>query len=81
MAADVEECVDLALAVAGDQDGVLAHVGGEKVAGVGDLGLVAEEEPTAGKDLLQLFLVDGVLAEDAGTDQTLVEVNQVVNFC
>ena len=72
MAADVQESVDLALPVASDQHGVLAHVGGEEVAGVGELGLVAEEEPAACENLLQLLLVDGIIAEYAGADQTLV---------
>ena len=81
VAADVQEGVDPALPVAGDEDGVLAHVGGEEVAGVGDLGLVAKEEPAAGKNLLQLLLVDGFLAENARADQALIQVNQVIDFC
>ena len=66
---------------AGDEDGVFTHVGGEEVAGVGDLGLVAEEEPAAGEDLLQFFLIDVILAEDSGADQSPVGVNQRVNIC
>ena len=81
VAADVEESVDLALPVAGDEDGIFAHVGGEEIARVGDLGLVAEEEPATRKDLLQFLLVDGFLAEDAGADQSLVKVDQRVDVC
>ena len=35
VAADVQEGVDFALAVAGDQHRVLAHVGGHEIAGLG----------------------------------------------
>ena len=68
---DVEEGVNLAGGVAGDEDGVLAHVGGEEVAGVGYLGLVAEEEPAAGEDALLFLLVDVGFDVDAAADQTL----------
>ena len=76
MSADVEEGVDLAGAVAHHQHRVLAHVGGEEVAGVGDLCLVAEEEPAAGENLLQFLMVDGILAEYAGADQAPVNIDQ-----
>ena len=81
VAADVQEGADLAGAVADHEHRVLAHVGGEKVAGVGDLRLVAEEEPAAGKDLLQLLLVDFLVAEDAGVDDTVVGVDQGGHRC
>ena len=42
---------------------------------------MAEEEPAAGEYLLQLLLVDGLLAENAGADQALVQVDQIVDFC
>ena len=79
VSADVEEGVDLALPVAHHQHRVFAHVGGEEVAGVENLGFVAEEEPAAGEDIFQLFLVDVVFAEDAGADQAPVGVNQLVH--
>ena len=55
----------------GDEDGVFAHVGGEEVAGIGDLGLMAEEEPAAGEDALLFLLVDVGFDVDAAADQTL----------
>ena len=81
VAADVQEGVYLALPVAGDQHRVLPHVGGEEVAWLGDLGLVAQEQPAAGEDLLQFFLVYVLSAEDAGAYETAIEVDQLVGVC
>ena len=78
--ADVEEGVDGAAAVAHDQDGVFAHVGGEVVAGIGDLGLVAEEEPAAGENALQFLLVDVGFDEDATADKAAFRVDQSLHF-
>ncbi len=61
MPAHVQEGVDLALRVTGQDDGVLAHVGEEEVVGVGDEALVAEQQPSAAEDLLQLLLVDRLI--------------------
>src|SRR5438093_1143863 len=69
MATDVEESVDLPAAVAHDQYRVFAHVGGEEIAGQRDLAVVAEEEPAAREDLLQLLFVDPRLDEDAPADE------------
>ena len=76
VAADVQERADLAGAVAHHQHRVFAHVGGEEVAGVGNLRLVAEQEPAAGENLLQLLLVDFLVAEYAGVDDAVVGVHQ-----
>src|SRR4029077_13672339 len=76
MAADVEESAHLPGRVADDQDRVFAHVGGEEIAGLRDLALVAQEKPATGEDPLQLLLVELRLDEDAATDQTLLGVDQ-----
>ena len=69
--ADVEEGVDFAGGVTGHKDRVFAHVGGEEVAWVRDLGLMAEEEPAAGEDALLFLLVDVGLDVNAAANQTL----------
>ena len=76
VAAGVEEGVDDVLPVARDDDLFLAHAGDDEVAGVGDLALVAEEEPRAGEYLLQLLLVDRLVDVDLAGDEPLVEVDQ-----
>src|ERR1700732_4184436 len=76
MAADVQKSADLALRVPDDQNRVLAHVSGEEVARQRDLAFMAQEEPAAGEDPLQLLLVELRLDEDAATDQTLLGVDQ-----
>ena len=76
VAADVQEGTNPAGAVAHHQHGVFAHVGGEEVAGVGNLGLVAEQQPAAGENLFQLLLVDFLVAEYAGVDDAVVGVHQ-----
>ena len=81
VAADVQEGSDLAGPVADDQHRVLAHVGGEEIAGVGDLCLVAEEQPAAGKDLLQFLLVYLLIGEDAGVDYPVLRVDQSGHWC
>ena len=64
VAAGVEQDLGAAFFVADDDDAVFADVGLEEVARVGDLGLVGHEVPGAGKDLLQLELVDLLVRED-----------------
>ena len=78
VAADVEEGADRAVGVAHHEDRVLAHVGGEVVPGIGDLGLVAEEQPAAGKDLLQFLLVDVGLDEDFLVEHPPVGIHQTL---
>ena len=73
----VEEDVDLALAVAGENHGFLAHGGDEIVAGVGYLAFVADEEPASGEDLLLFLLVEGVVDEDLAADGAMGEVDEV----
>src|SRR5262249_7258675 len=76
VAADVEEGVDAALTVAYHQDRVLAHIRAEEVTRLGDLALMAQKQPAAGKDLRQLLLVDLWLDKDASTDQAALCIHQ-----
>ena len=76
MAADIQKGVDLAVAVAHHQHRVLAHIGRVEIAGLGDLALVAQEQPAAGEDLLLLLLVDLRLDKDAAADEPVVAVDQ-----
>src|SRR4030095_6445163 len=76
MPADVEKGVDVALAVPHHQDGVLAHRRAEEVPRLGDLTLMAQKQPAAGKDLCQLLLVDRWLNKDTSTDQAALDIHQ-----
>src|SRR5439155_17522803 len=71
----------LASRVAHDQNRVLAHVSGKEVARLRNLALMAQEQPAAGEDLLQLLLVDPRLDKDAPTDQTLFGIDQSECVC
>jgi hypothetical protein len=70
-----------AVAAARDQHRVLAHLGlgREKVAGPWDLALVAQEQPAAGKDLLQFLFIDLLLDEDAAADEAAIGVDERVH--
>ena len=63
--AGVDQAVQLAAAVAGDHHRLAADVGGEVVAGVGNLCLVGEVDPVALEDVLHLQLEDVLVGEDA----------------
>ena len=76
MAADVQKRVHLALRVAHHQHRVFAHIGGEEIAGRGDLAVMAQKQPAAGEDLLQFLLVDLRLDEDAAADQAAFAVDE-----
>jgi len=76
VAADVEKGADLPRAVPHHQDRVLAHVGTEEVAGVGDLALVAQKQPATGEDPLQLLRIDLRFDKDTSTDQAVLGIHQ-----
>src|SRR5262249_12955689 len=76
MAADIQKCVYLSAAVAHHQNRVFTHIGGEEIARLRNLALVAQIEPAAREDPLQLLLVDPALDKDAATDQTLFSIDQ-----
>src|SRR5262250_3970856 len=76
MPARVQEHVDAAAAVTAEDDRLFAHGGCQVVAGPRDLALVADEEPRAGEDLLELLTVDLVVDEDLSTHDPLVDIDQ-----
>src|SRR5262249_52761585 len=68
--AHVQERVQLALAVAGEDHRVLAHVRMEKVVDPGHKAFVANHQPGTAEDLLHFLIVDGLVHEDAAIDLT-----------
>ena len=78
MAADVEERAHLPSAVTQDQDRVFAHIGSEEIAGLRDLAVVAQKQPAARENALQLLLVDVRLDENAAADKTILVIDQSV---
>jgi hypothetical protein len=59
--------------LARDDNRVLAHVSAEEVVRLRNLRLVAEEEPAAGEDFLQLLLVDFRVGINAAVDAPLLD--------
>ena len=57
-------------------DLLFPHTGDHEIAGIGDLALVAQEEPAAGEDLLQLHLVDFRVGVDLPADRPLLNVEE-----
>jgi len=55
-------------AVAAQDHRFLAHPRNEEIAGVGDLALMPDKEPRAGKDALLLLRVDLVVDENLAAD-------------
>src|SRR6516225_4893275 len=68
MTAHIEEGADLARGVAHHQNRVFAHIAGQEIAGLRDLAVMAQKEPAAGEDALQLLLINLRLDEDAAAD-------------
>jgi len=66
--AHVEERVQPALSVAGQDDRVFTHVGIEEIVGRGHQALVPDHQPGAPEDLLHLVVVDRPIAEDAAVE-------------
>jgi len=77
MAADIEECANLTRRVAHDKDRVFAHVSGKKITRLRNLAVVAQEQPAARENLLELLLVDLLLDEDAATDQAVLGIDEL----
>ena len=76
MPADVQVGTQLTVGVAHQDNGVLAHVGGDEIVVVGNLGLVTEQQPAAREDALQLQLVELLIDEDAAVDEPTLDINQ-----
>jgi hypothetical protein len=75
---DVQECIDSAIAVAHDEDRVLAHIGRHEVARMRDLCFMTQEEPAAREDPFELLRVDLGIDEDPSTDKPVVGIDQPV---
>jgi hypothetical protein len=66
--AHIEESVELTMAIARQDDGILAHIRVEEVVDPGHQALVPDHQPGAAEDFLHLLVVDGLVAEDAAVD-------------
>src|SRR5581483_4366844 len=72
--AGIQEHVNLALAVAHQDHGLLAHPRDEEIARIGDLAFVPDEQPGAGENQLQLLLVNIAADENFSADSAVLEV-------
>src|SRR6516165_372623 len=70
MAAGIQEHVHRALCIAAQDYRFLAHTGNEEVAWIWNLAFVADEQPCAGEQLLQLLAVQLWRDEDLAADNT-----------
>jgi hypothetical protein len=68
MTARVDKAVQLAVAIAGNNDGLASHIGGEVGVIVGDLALVGEIDPVALENGLHLEFEDLRVGEDVSGD-------------
>jgi len=64
VAAGIDESIQLAIAVASDKDGLTAHVHGEVIILVWDLGLVGEIDPVSLPDVLHLKFEEVRIGKD-----------------
>ena len=76
VAAGVEEAAQGSVALTYQDDWVGAHVGGHEVAGAGELALVGEKQPGAAEDLLELGLVDVLVAVHRGVEKAFLDVDE-----
>jgi hypothetical protein len=80
MRAPVDEDADRAVGVSGHDDGLTPHASREEVTRPGDLALVAEDEPRAPEDAIQLEIEQRGIGVDramdtVGLDQLLDGLN------
>ena len=68
MAARIDEGVQLTVAIAGNEDGLMAYIGREIVVLVRDLALVRQINPVALEDVHYLEFEDFRIGEDVATD-------------
>ena len=73
MAASVEQGMDLAVAVAGEDDGTQPETAGAEVVRLGDLGLVAQIDPGRAEDLAHLHLEDGGIGVETAMNSILLD--------
>jgi hypothetical protein len=68
MAARIDECVQLTIAIARDEDGLTPHVGREIFVLVRDLALVRQIDPVSFEDVLYFELEDLWIGKDVMAD-------------
>src|SRR5438874_825263 len=76
MRTGVQEDVDLVVRGPGDDHLLFAHARAHEVARLGDLALVAHEQPHPREDLLQLLLVNVRVAEDGVVNRSVGRVDE-----
>jgi hypothetical protein len=76
MAAHVQKRVHLATVVTHHQNRVFAHIGGEEIAGLRDLAVVAQKQPATGENAFQFLLINIGLDKDAAADQSALSVDE-----
>ena len=85
VAVDVDEAVQLAVAVAADDDRLAADVGGEMIVRVGHLAFVAQVDPGALEDVFHLQFEQFLVGEQPAVDleQAVLRTvdEQAVEFC
>ena len=77
MRTGVDEGLDRLVALAGDDDRVLTHVGGQEVSRSGQLALVRDEVPGPGEDPVKLLLVYPLVGEYVSVDPAVLEVDEL----
>src|ERR1051325_5049719 len=73
--AGIEKDMDLPGAVAAQQDRLFAHARDKKIARIGDLALMADKQPGAGKNLFLLLGVDLLVDKDLAADPAGVQID------
>src|SRR4029450_13199034 len=76
--AHVQEGVELALAIAGENHRVFAHICMEKVVDLRHEALVPNHQPGTGKDFRHLLVIDGLVDEDTPVNLASLRVNDDV---
>jgi hypothetical protein len=74
VAAHVEEGVQLAFSVPGNQYRVFTHIVGYEIVRFTYLGLVPQEEPAAAKNLLQFLLVNILIGKNFAIYKALLKI-------
>jgi hypothetical protein len=68
-------------AVAHHQDQIFAHVGGKEVTAVRNLTVVAQKQPAAGEDPLQILPINLRLDKDSPADKAALVIDQMAEIC
>src|SRR5438093_11832026 len=76
MAAQVQTSSGAPAQVAPQDDRLLAHIGGNEVARIGNFALMAEIEPAAGEEALAFQLVNLAVSKDTPINETAFWINK-----